>query len=236
MRLVCLPHAGASAALFRPWKVTLSGIATVDSPELPGRGTRYGAPFATDIAALADDLADTLAQRTVPLVLYGHSMGALLAFEVARSLARQGVSVAGLVLSGRAAPHLDGPPRARHTMTDAELVAELSAIGGTSKEVLAQPDLLAMTLPAVRADFRMVDTYAFKPGPALAVPAVILGGSEDAATPPETLHAWNALICGPLTVELWPGGHFFVRDQEVRLLALLAKVIPAWRTARAPVG
>lgn len=236
MRLICLPHAGGSAALYRPWKAALAGIATVESPELPGRGALFGAPFPTDIAALAEDLAATLSQRTAPLVLYGHSMGALLAFEAARALARQGVSVAGLVLSGRAAPHLDGPPRARHTLSDAELAAELRKIGGTSGEVLANPDLLAITLPAVRADFRMVDTYAYRPGPVLPVPAVILGGTEDAATPPATLEAWSALIGGPLAVELWPGGHFFVREQEKRLLALLARVIPAWRAGRAATG
>lgn len=232
MRLVCLPHAGASSALFRPWKLALSGIATVDSPELPGRGARFGAPFPQRITELAEDIASTLSHRTGPVVLYGHSMGALLAFETARALARHGVLVTGLVLSGRAAPHLDGPPLARHTLSDAALASELQRIGGTSDAVLARPDVLAATLPVIRADFRMVDTYAFSPGPALPVPAIILGGTEDPATPPASLHAWSELVSGPLAVEFWPGGHFFVREQEPRLIDLFRRVLPAWRAGR----
>ncbi|MEP9354716.1 alpha/beta fold hydrolase [Xanthobacter sp. KR7-65] len=235
MRLVCLPHAGGSAAIYRPWKAALAGVASVDSPELPGRGTRQSAPFPAGIVALAEDLAAPLAERSVPLVLYGHSMGALLAFETARALARHGVTVAGLVLSGRAAPHLPFPSLDRHQMSDAQLIAELRRIGGTSDAVLAQPDLLAVMLPALKADFRMVDTYAFAPGPKLDCPAVILGGADDLATPEPSLHAWRELVGGPLAVEIWPGGHFFVREEEARLLALLKRQLPAWRAARAGV-
>lgn len=233
MRLVCLPHAGGSAALYRPWKAALSGLATVDSPELPGRGTRHGAPFPASLAALAEDLAAPLAHRPVPLVLYGHSMGALLAFETARALARHGAAVAGLVLSGRAAPHLPFPRLDRHLMSDAALIGELKRIGGTPDALFSRPDVLAMALPALKADFRMVDTYAFAPGPALACPAVILGGDADPATPEPSLHAWRELIAGPLAVEIWPGGHFFVREDEPRLVALLKRTLPAWRAARA---
>lgn len=233
MRLVCLPHAGGSAAVYRTWKAGLAGLVTVDSPELPGRGSRQGAPFPASMLSLAEEIAAPLAQRSVPLVLYGHSMGALLAFETARALARHGVTVAGLVVSGRAAPHLPLPSFDRHLMSDAQLITELKRIGGTSDAVLAQPELLAMTLPALKADFRLVDTYAFAPAPALACPAVVLGGDEDIATPEPSLHAWRELVSGPVSVEIWPGGHFFVREQEARLLALLKRVLPAWRSARA---
>lgn len=233
MRLVCLPHAGGSAALYRPWKVALSGLATVESPELPGRGTRFGAPFASSLVDLAGDVANTVAHRVGPLVLYGHSMGAVLAFETARALARHGISVAGLVLSGRAAPQLPFPSLGRHLLGDAALAAELQRIGGTTQAVLAQPELMAAMLPVLRADFRLVDTYAFAAGPKLPVPAVILGGAEDPATPLPALHAWAEVVSGPLAVELWPGGHFFVRDQEARLMELLRRLLPAWRAARA---
>ncbi len=233
MRLVCLPHAGGSAVLYRTWKAALLGLATVDSPELPGRGSRHGAPLPTSLPALAEDIAAPLAHRPVPVVLYGHSMGALLAFETARALARHGVTVAGLVLSGRAAPHLPFPRLDRHLMSDAALIEELKRIGGTPDALFRRPEILAMTLPALKADFRMVDTYAFTPGPALACPAVILGGADDPATPEPSLHAWRELICGPVAVDIWPGGHFFVREDEDRLLTLLKRTLPVWRAARA---
>lgn len=230
MRLVCLPHAGGSAALYRPWKLKLSGVATVESPELPGRGTRFGAPFATALTALAADLGSAVANRIGPLVLYGHSMGALLAYEMARDLVRHGVPVAGLVLAGRAAPHLSRPPAARHLLPDAALAAELDRIGGTAAEVMAEPELRAIALAQVRADFRLVDTYVFQPAAPLPVPAVILGGADDPATSPATLHAWSELIAGPLSVEIWSGGHFFVRDHDARLVDLLGRALLAWRS------
>ena len=233
MRLVCLPHAGGSAVLYRTWKAALLGLATVDSPELPGRGSRHGAPLPASLPALAEDIAAPLAHRPVPVVLYGHSMGALLAFETARALARHGVTVAGLVLSGRAAPHLPIPRLDRHLMSDAALIEELKRIGGTPDALFRRPEILAMTLPALKADFRMVDTYAFTPGPALACPAVILGGADDPATPEPSLHAWRELIAGPVAVDIWPGGHFFVREDEERLLTLLKRTLPVWRAARA---
>ncbi|MFS8036987.1 thioesterase II family protein [Xanthobacter sp. AM11] len=229
MRLVCLPHAGGASAAFRPWKAALAGVATVDSPELPGRGARFGAPFAASLSTLAEDLAAPLGQRVGPLVLYGHSMGALLAFEVARALARQGVAVAGLVVSGRAAPQLAPPPMARHLLPDAELAAELERMGGTAAGVLAQPELRAVALQLVRADFRLVETYVYAPGPPLPVPAVILGGAQDPATSPQSLAAWAEVISGPVAVESWPGGHFFVRLHERRLLDLLRRTLPAWQ-------
>ncbi|MFG1345577.1 alpha/beta fold hydrolase [Xanthobacter autotrophicus DSM 431] len=235
MRLVCLPHAGGAAALYRPWKLKLSGIATVESPELPGRGTRFGAPHATSLTALASDLAVPLAHRIGPLVLYGHSMGALLAYEMARDLMRHGVPVAGLVLAGRGAPHLAGPPQARHLLADADLAAELHRFGGTAAEVMALPELRALALAQVRADFRLVDTYVFQPGAPLPMPAVILGGADDPATSPATLAAWSELIGGPLSVEIWPGGHFFVRDHEARLIDLVRRALATWRAGPAAI-
>lgn len=233
MRLVCLPHAGGSAVLYRTWKAAFLGLATVDSPELPGRGSRHGAPVPASLATLAEDIAAPLLHRPAPVVLYGHSMGALLAFEMARALDRQGVSVAGLVLSGRAAPHLPFPRQDRHLMSDAALIEELKRFGGTPEVLFRRPEILAMALPALKADFRMVDTYAFTPGPALACPAVILGGADDAGTPEPSLHAWREVIAGPVAVEVWPGGHFFVREDEARLLTLLKRTLSVWRAARA---
>lgn len=204
-----------------PWRARLPPAlaAWVVGLELPGRGRRFGEPFAVSLPALARDLAATIgAMGDEAVLLQGHSMGALLAYEVARVLVAQGRAVRGLLLSGRAAPHwpVEGPPLPRHLLSDAGLVQELKRLGGTPPEVLAEPDLLALLLPLLRADFHLVESYVWEPGPALPVAATVLGGADDRATPPEALAAWGEVLAGPVAVEVWPGGHFFLNEAPDR--------------------
>lgn len=228
MRLVLLPHAGGSAMAL-PWRALLPPALAgrVVPLELPGRGRRFLEPAAPSLQLLAREVAATVraAAGGEGVVLQGHSMGALLAYEAARELAAMGVAVRGLVLSGREAPHWlvrrSGPPR--HLLTDAELVRELRRLGGTAADVLADPGLMELLLPVVRADFRLVETYRRAPGPPLAVPAVVLGGIDDPATSVAGLHAWDEVLSGPLAVERWPGGHFFLHDAPERFAALLGR-------------
>ncbi|MDQ0505098.1 thioesterase II family protein [Xanthobacter agilis] len=225
-RLVLLPHAGGSVAAL-PWRARLPRAVAegVVDLELPGHGRRFGAPFAPSLRALAAALAADIraAVGDVPVLFQGHSMGALLAYEIARERCAQGGAVAGLVLSGRAAPRWpaarDAPPR--HLCADAVLVDELRRLGGTPAEVLAAPDLMDLVLPVVRDDFRLVETYRWEPGPRLRVPAVVLGGRDDPATSPAALAAWGEVITGPLRVEHWPGGHFFPYPEPQRLADLI---------------
>ncbi|WP_375462990.1 thioesterase II family protein [uncultured Methylobacterium sp.] len=218
-RLVCLPFAGGSASSYAAIEVALAGTAEVATAELPGRGTRFGEPFATDLVGLTAGIADEiLALPEKPLVLFGHSMGALLAFEVARTLVDRGSRPAHVVLSGRRPPEA---ATAEADLTDADLVARMTRLGGTPAEVFARPDLLALVLPVVRADYRLVSGYRPREAAPLPVEATILGGEDDADNPPGLLAGWGRALGGSLNVEIWPGGHFFIRAHEEKLIARL---------------
>jgi surfactin synthase thioesterase subunit len=228
-RLVCLPFAGGGAVSFAGLEAALAEDAEVRTVELPGRGTRFGEAFATDLIAAAAEVAAAiraLPDPQKPLVLFGHSMGALLAYEAARALARAGAAPRHLVLSGSAAPHRRAGARrtAEAVRTDAGLLARMRRLGGTPPEVFSEPELLALVLPVVRADYALVGGYAPLVAP-LAVPATILGGTEDAEVAPDDLAAWGEALSGPVATEVWPGDHFFIRPHEARLAALLRAVL-----------
>ncbi|MFE1599072.1 thioesterase II family protein [Methylobacterium sp. ID0610] len=232
VRLVCLPFAGGSATAYAGIEAALADVAEVRTAELPGRGMRFGEAFATDLTVLAAQIAAAVLAMPdpgKPLVLFGHSMGALLAHEIARALARQENPPRHLVLSGAPAPQRRSAAARRalaeETRTDAGLVARMRRLGGTPPEIFAQPDLLALVLPVLRADYALVAGYAPPALPPLAVPATLLGGTEDAETPPADLVAWADGLAGSVAVEFWPGGHFFIRPNEARLAALLRAAI-----------
>ncbi len=236
VRLVCLPFAGGSAASYAALEPALSDCAEVLPAELPGRGARMGEPFAEALPALAAALAAEIAALPAkPLVLFGHSMGALVAHATARVLAQGGRPPAGLVLSGRRAPHLPAPHPPRHALDDAGLKAELRHAGGTPEGVFARPELLGLFLPVVRADYRLAETYAPTRAalmPPLALSADVIGGSEDHANPRDALVAWTDLFLRPPHLALWPGDHFFIRTQQPRLIAHLRGRVADWTGPR----
>lgn len=226
--LVSLPHAGGSVAGL-PWRGHLPpALAGCMVPlELPGRGRRYGEAVPARLADLADDVAGQVRAATgdASLVLQGHSMGAILAYEVARRLLAGGIAIDGLILSGRVAPHWPHLRPMRHVLGDADLLEEVRRLGGTPEAVLADRDLMDLLLPMVRADFRLVETYVPQPGPPLPLPACIVGGREDDTAPLAGLEAWRQVICGPVQVELWPGGHFFPLEAPARYAGLIRRVM-----------
>ncbi|MGO4850980.1 thioesterase II family protein [Inquilinus sp. 2KB_12] len=233
-RLVCLPWAGGGASGFRPWIAELRGIADVFAAEMPGHGLRFGESCIDDAATLTTAIAGAIlalphAER--PVLIYGHSMGALLGFETARILVGRSHPVLGLVLSGYHAPHWRGPERQRSRMTDAELVEDLRGMGGTAPQVLDAPDLLSVLLPILRSDYRLTETY--RPSldsllPKFPRPVDVIGGEQDEENPPESLQAWQEVLDRPLQVSLWQGGHFFIEMHRRALLAHLGRRLAEW--------
>lgn len=235
VRLFCLPYAGGSAAVYRTLRDLAPAHVEVCPLELPGRGRRIGEAPATRAGALAARIAAGLrpyADR--PFALFGHSMGGLLAFEVARALRRTGApQPVRLFVSGAAAPDV---PRARpavHLQSDDEVVAELRWLGGTPPEMLDDAELMQFMLPTLRADFAILETYAYRDEPPLDVPITVFGGTSDPLVPATGLHHWRRHTSAGSRLQLLPGEHFFVHTAAAQVMASVGAALPQ---APSPAG
>lgn len=229
-RLVCFPHAGGTANYWHPLSAALRGRVEVTAVQYPGRQDRCGQPPVGDLHELADRAAAALLPSWLPEppALLGHSMGAVLAYETARRLAdATGRGPRLLVVSGRRAPHVVRAESGLHEASDDELVDHLASLGGTLEAVLADPELRALFLPPLRADYRAVETYRHRPGPPLACPVTVLIGESDPQVTPDEAVAWSVHTTGPLEVRGYPGGHFFLAEQRQAVTALLAERLAA---------
>ncbi|MER5541429.1 thioesterase II family protein [Streptomyces sp. NPDC001118] len=214
-QLFCVPHAGGSAGVFRPWQRSFPEHVEVVPLEPAGRGVRRSEPFATDLSAAAADLCDTLLDRLTgdDFVLLGHCMGALLAYEMVCHLERQGLkSPRTLIVSGRNPPHLQTAWGKRVAgLPDDELFAELSSVGGVPKGLSRA--MAEGFLHIIRNDQRMVHAYTpARPVHRIAVPVLVLAGREDEMTQADQLPRWSDYTTGPVDVEYLTGGHYFLYD------------------------
>lgn len=228
LRLYCFSHAGGNAAACLPWQEQLGPGIALRAVQLPTRGMRLHEPPYLAMAPLLRDLADVIAADLDgrPFAFFGHSLGALLAFELARTLYAEGRGQAErLILSGSAAPWLRAPPRRLHLLPDPELVAALREMGGTPAAILAEPELMAMLLPAIRADFALVDSYRHQPGQPLPIPLTILAGRSDERTDSAGIAAWSDATSQGCAVHWFDGGHFFLHQQQDAVLACLRRCL-----------
>jgi surfactin synthase thioesterase subunit len=224
VRLVCLPHAGGSASYFFQVSKELSPDFDVLAVQYPGRQDRRDERCVDSIAELADAVTAVLLPVTDrPVVLFGHSMGATLAFEVARRLERRGIVPLALLASGRRAPsrHRD---EGVHRRSDDEIVAELKALSGTKAEVLGDEELLRMVLPAIRSDYKAAETYRYVEGPPLSTPIQAHFGVDDPRVSRDEAAAWAEHTTGPFELHSYPGGHFYLNDEAPRVIEAIAKV------------
>ena len=218
--LYCLPYAGGDVSIFSNWRSRLPSFVEVCPIKLPGRGARIGEPAGTSILWLAAEIAEAIKySSTKPHALFGHSMGALLAFEITRAMRNNGGPMPlHLFASGCAAPHIRRNPRITHHLPDAELVSEVQRLNGTPPEFFDHPDLVSLLLPMLRADFRVCETYAYRPQELLDVDITVLGGDRDPEVTTFQLNAWRELTTGRVSTELIPGDHFFLHQCEHRVL------------------
>jgi medium-chain acyl-[acyl-carrier-protein] hydrolase len=227
LRLFCLPFAGGGASIFRTWGRELSQSVEVCPIQLPGRENRLREPPYTDIRTLAERLADQIlpyAQK--PFALFGHSMGALLAFELARTLRRQENSMpTALFLSAHRAPHLPLHRKKLHGLPDAEFIQGVRSLGGTPQEVFDHQELVKVMLPALRADFTLCDGYSFVPEAPLDCPMVLYAGRQDTEVSPQEVEAWNQHTTQTARLRIFPGGHFFLRTDRDLLLRAMASAL-----------
>ncbi|MFD9621948.1 thioesterase II family protein [Streptomyces virginiae] len=230
-RLVCLPHAGGSASFYFPLSSALAGGTEVLAVQYPGRQERLHEPAITDINQLADHVTRVLvAEADRPLALFGHSMGALVAFEVANRLEALGITVMVLFTSGGRAPSSPHSRASIHTLTDQGLVAELTAAGGTDPELLSNPEILQVILPMVRSDYQAVETYRYRPRPKLRCSIVTLFGDKDSRVGPAEAQAWAELTSGAHELHIFPGGHFYLCEQQHAVADLVRQHVERHRT------
>jgi medium-chain acyl-[acyl-carrier-protein] hydrolase len=225
VRLFCFPFAGGTASGFYSWPAKVPASVEVCAIQLPGRANRFAETAFVRLPALVSALADAvLPALDKPFSFFGHSMGALVGFELARHLRTvRGMEPLHLFVSGARAPRIPSREAAVHALPDAEFLAALRHLDGTPAEVLENADLMALVAPAVRADFAVCETYTYRKGPRLTCPITVFGGRRDRRVTRSDLDAWASETDGACVTRVLPGGHYFLREEEDRLLALVSE-------------
>jgi medium-chain acyl-[acyl-carrier-protein] hydrolase len=230
VRLLCLPYAGASAQIFRSWCQWLAPRVEVLSLELPGRGFRVRERPAERI----EDLVAALAAAATPwldrpLALFGHGVGALVAFELARRFAAGAhPPLQHLFVSAQRAPQLPPRPERLHALPDAQFLAGLEAWRGAPAAPLAdlrEEPAAEFLLPALRADVKLMESYEYRPGPELDVPITVFGGIEDHSVSRPDLEAWSQLTRRACVLRWLPAQHFFVHEHQRLVAANLLRAL-----------
>ncbi|MER7676472.1 alpha/beta fold hydrolase [Streptomyces sp. NPDC096934] len=210
LRLFCFPHAGGNASFFHSFSARLTPRTEVLAVQYPGRQERFDEPRVEDLHELADLVAAELAEwAEEPFALFGHSMGATLAFEVGSRLHARGARPTALFVSGRRAPSVPAPGWV-HLASDEKLIADMRLLGGTDNRMLDNPELLAVILPAVRSDYVATETYRYRGAPPLDCPVTAFIGDADPRVDAPMARAWAAHTTEKFLLHVFEGGHFFL--------------------------
>lgn len=230
-RLVCFPHAGGSAGFFRPWAPLLNDHIELLAVQYPGREDRLDDPRPASLAELADRVAlDLVGYADRPLALFGHSLGATMAYEVAHRLSHYGLAPERLFISAQPAPD-----RGRHTQwhlaSDADLCSEVIRLSPTAQFVLHDPECRPLFLPLLRQDYRWIETY---PGsspahPALRLPIEVFLPSQDTEITAEEAQAWQACSQEPVLIHVCAGDHFYLNPLRHEVVGRILKSLPSQR-------
>ncbi|MFE2977587.1 thioesterase II family protein [Streptomyces sp. NPDC059258] len=231
--VVCFPHAGGSASAYFSLSAALSATHDVLIVQYPGRQDRLGERPLEDLLEMADRVAEALEPwRGESLALFGHSMGAALAYEVALRLERQpGRDPLGLIVSGRAAPSIR-QDRGLHRLDDEGITEHMAELAGTPPALLADKELLATVIPPLRADFKAVETYQDLSGGKLGCPISSYCGAQDAGVPRDGFLKWREHTTARCTAEFFEGGHFYLQSRTAQVARTIARDLAAFSLAR----
>jgi surfactin synthase thioesterase subunit len=224
VQLICFPHAGGAASFFLPVAAALAPQIDVIAVQYPGRQDRRHEPFIQDIGSLADHIHAALLPSTDrPLAFFGHSMGAVTAFEVAMRLERDhGTGPVRLFVSGRRAPSVRRNESV-HQQTDEGIIAELRTLSGTNAQLLEDDEIVQMILPAIRADYRAIETYRGKEGDSVRCPLSVLLGDDDPHVSPDEARQWDKHTTGVLDYHEFSGGHFYLTEHQAKVNGLISE-------------
>ncbi len=236
MRLFCLPYAGGGASTFAQWPANLPDWIEACPIQLPGREQRLREPPFTDLSGLVEVLARVIERHVEkPFAIFGHSMGGVVAFELARALQRRQVrSPARLFASAHRAPQRPRRENSLRSLPDAELVAELtSRYDAIPPEIAREPAFLRLLLPLWRADFSLIETYAYEDGPRLDCPLSVFAGDCDLFTLDDDLELWRAQTAAAFRLRVFAGGHFFIESARSELLGEVSDDLASSRPSEA---
>jgi medium-chain acyl-[acyl-carrier-protein] hydrolase len=229
VRMFCVPYAGGGPAVYRHWPAAIPGV-ELGAVRLPGRDRRIDERPHRSLPTMVGQLADALARHLDrPYALFGHSIGARIAFELARELRRRG-RPGPLVLfaSGSRPPH-----RSRwaslHDLDDESLCRWLVSTGGMSDWLLADAELRGTLLPVLRADLELEVGVMYADEPPLACPILAFGGADDPEAPPSFMDEWRRHTTAQFALRVLPGGHFFIRQHYRTILDEVSRHIQAAR-------
>lgn len=226
IRLFCFPYSGASASVFFPWIEILPSTVEVYPVQLPGRGNRVSEPVYTYLPDLIDAIEDALLPSfsEKPFALFGHSMGALISYELSWRLESVHQLIPKMLfVSGHNAPHLPDKNEPMHDLDEDEFLERLRKLNGTPEEVLQDRELLELVMPILRADFKLSETYPGEGEKVISSPICACGGLQDVYLDREGLEAWGELTRGGATSRLFPGDHFYLNKNRIYLLQVIAQ-------------
>lgn len=230
LRLFCFPHAGGGASAYRLWPKLLQDGVELWAIQPPGREARMLEPSISSRAEMIDGLTNALrGHLDLPFAFFGHSMGAVIAFELARRLRQEGMPLPEhLFVSGRGAPHLIKAEGAIHTLPDAEFVEHLQRrYGAIDPIILQEAEMMRLIVGVLRADLSMVTTYRCEPELPLPVPITAFAGTEDAAAALDDVAAWAQHSAIRFRLEPQPGRHFFVQSRREQVVAIVSRELAA---------
>ena len=225
LRLFCFPYSGAGANIFFQWPGILPPSLEVCAVQYPGRGTRMSEPPITRMPDLIDALAPLFPDFFgKPFAFFGHSLGAVAAFELARRLRSDyGMLPVHLIVSGHSAPQIPDRRPPIHALPDEAFIAELRKLNGTPEDILQNKELVALLIPILRADFELSETYVYQPEAPLDTPLAAFGGLNDPFINRAELEAWQEHTTRIFRLRMFPGDHFYLNTNRSLLLQALAR-------------
>jgi medium-chain acyl-[acyl-carrier-protein] hydrolase len=209
--MYCIPYAGGGTTIFRPWAGWIHPDVELRAIQLPGREIRLGEEPFTHAQRLAESLSEGLSGGLdKPYILFGHSMGSLLSYELTRCLRDMGRPLPlHLILSGFHAVHLPDPDPPIHHLPMDEFIEEIKRLNGTPLEIFESTELLDLVMPVIRSDFTLCETYQYEEHEPLDQPLTIYGGLDDSETSREQLEAWGERTRGDFKLRMFSGDHFY---------------------------
>uniref|UniRef100_A0A486XVU9 Thioesterase in siderophore biosynthesis gene cluster n=1 Tax=Rheinheimera sp. BAL341 TaxID=1708203 RepID=A0A486XVU9_9GAMM len=230
IRLICLPYAGGGVRTYQSWATQLPDEVELVAVQPPGRGGFMGTPAYKDMSMLVSALIDAifpLLDR--PFVLFGHSLGSRVAFELLHQLQLKNLRLPELfIASGSLSPDAARTSLSTAQLSDEQFIAKVRQMNGTPEAVLENRELMSILLPLLRADFQLSDTYCFTGSVNFPLEVHVLGGQNDVDVPLENLSYWGNFFSKNLHVHTFAGGHFFIETQRNEVIALVRRLLQSW--------